>query len=178
VTEKQNKTQEIVDSHDESVYNQGMEFAKNAAAYDALDDVDRHIIAALRQDGRMPFSQIAEQLNVSPGMIRMRFNRLVEMGYVNVVAITDPLRLGFRTMAMIGIRVDGSKLLAVADKIATLEEVVYLIVVSGTYDIMAEVICRDQEHLLRFLAEKLYPIDGVRESESFIHLKIVKEIYY
>lgn len=175
---KTEKKQKYVDLNDESVYNQGMEFAKNAAAFDALDDTDRQIIAALRQDGRMPFSQIAQQLNVSPGMIRMRYARLVEMGCLQVVAITNPLRLGFQTMALIGIRVEGSKLLAVADQVAKLEEVVYLIVVSGAYDIMAEVMCRDQAHLLQFLAEKLYTIDGVRESESYIHLKIVKEVYY
>lgn len=154
-----------------------MEFAKNATVYETLDETDRQIIAALRQDGRMPFAQIAQQLNVSPGMIRMRYNRLVEMGCLQIVAITNPLRLGFQTMALIGIRVEGSKLLAVADQIARLEEVIYLIVVSGAYDIMTEVVCRDQSHLLQFLAEKLYTIDGVRESESFIHLKIVKEIY-
>lgn len=172
------KTHKNIEMNDESVYNSGMEFARNATVYDALDDIDRQIIAALRQDGRMPFAQIAQKLNVSPGMIRMRYNRLVEMGCVQIVAITNPLRLGFQTMALIGIRVEGSKLLAVADQIARLEEVIYLIVVSGAYDIMAEVMCRDQAHLLQFLAEKLYTIDGVRESESFIHLKIVKEIYF
>lgn len=178
MTTKIKKTHKNIEKDDETLYNQGMEFAKNAAAFEALDDTDRQIIAALSQDGRMPFAQIAHQLNVSPGMIRMRYNRLVEMGCVQVVAITNPLRLGFNAMALIGIRVEGSKLLAVANQIAALDEVVYLIVVSGAYDIMAEVMCRDQAHLLQFLAEKLYTIDGVRESESFIHLKIVKEIYY
>ncbi len=132
----------------------------------------------LQQDGRMPLAQIAEELHVSPGMVRMRYNRLVEMGVLRVVAITNPLRMGFTTMALIGIKVDGGKLLKVADKIAALEEVIYLIVVSGSYDIIAEVVCRDQNHLLQFLTERLYRIEGVRESESFMHLKIVKEIYY
>jgi len=126
----------------------------------------------------MPFSQIAKLLNVSPGMIRIRYNRLVEMGFLHIVAITNPLRMGFRTMALIGIRAEGSKLLTVADQIAKLEEVIYLIVTSGAYDVIAEVICRDQTHLLQFLTEKLAPIDGVRETESFIHLKIVKEVYF
>ncbi len=143
-----------------------------------LDETDLRIIETLRRDGRVAFAQIAEQLNVSPGMIRLRYNRLVEQGYLKVVAITNPLRMGYRTMAMIGIRVDGSKLLEVAEKIAKLEEVIYLIISSGRFDLFAEVVCRDHEDLLRFITEKLSTVDGVRESESFMHLKIIKEVYF
>jgi Lrp/AsnC family transcriptional regulator for asnA, asnC and gidA len=143
-----------------------------------LDEIDHKIIAALQQDGRLALAQIAEQLNVSPGMIRVRYNRLMEMGVLRIVAITNPLRMGYNTMALIGIKTEGEKLLEVADKIAALDEVIYLIIVSGAYDIIAEVVCRDQHHLLQFLTERLYQIDGVRESESFIHLKIVKEVYF
>ena len=143
-----------------------------------LDEIDQKILEALRQDGRTPFAQIAEQLSVSPGMIRMRYNRLVEMGLLKVVAITNPLRMGYEAMAMIGIRTDGKKMLEVAEKVAKFDEVVYLIVTSGRYDIMAEVFCRDHADLLRFITEKLYSIDGVRETESFIQLKIVKEVYF
>jgi len=142
------------------------------------DEIDLQIIDALQKDGRVAFAQIAEQLNVSPGMIRIRYNRLVEQGYLKVVAITNPLRMGFKTMAMIGIRADGSKLLQVAEKISRLEEVIYMVVASGRFDIFAEVVCRDHEHLLSFITEKLSTIDGVRDSESFIHLKIIKEVYF
>lgn len=142
------------------------------------DEIDLQIINALRKDGRIAFSQIAEQLHVSPGMIRLRYNRLVDQGYLKVVAITNPLRMGFKTMAMIGIRVDGSKLLDVAEMVSKLDEVIYLVVASGRFDIFAEVVCRDHEHLLSFITEKLSTIDGVRDSESFIHLKIVKEVYF
>src|SRR5512140_1910646 len=145
---------------------------------DNLDDTDRFIIEAMRQDGRVAFAQIAQQLNVSPGMIRVRYNRLVEMGLIRVVAITNPLRMGYTTMAMIGIRTEGDKMLDVANKVASFEEVIYLIVVSGRYDIMAEVVCRDHADLLRFLTEKLYLVDGVRDAESFMHLKIEKEVYF
>ena len=88
------------------------------------DEIDIQIIDALRKDGRVAFAQIAEQLNVSPGMIRLRYNRLLEEGYLKVVAITNPLRMGFKTMAMIGIRAEGSKLLEVAEKISRLDEVI------------------------------------------------------
>jgi Lrp/AsnC family transcriptional regulator for asnA, asnC and gidA len=145
---------------------------------DEIDDIDRAIIEAMHQDGRVAFAQIAQQLNVSPGMIRVRYNRLMELGILKVVAITNPLRLGYTTMAMIGIRAEGGKMLEVAEKIAALDEVIYLIVVSGRFDILCEVVCRDQEDLLRFLTEKLRSIEGVRESESFMHLKIAKEVYF
>jgi len=143
-----------------------------------LDETDIKIIEALQKGGRVAFAQIAEQLSGSPGMIRQRYNRLVEQGYLKVVAITNPLRMGFKTMAMIGIRAEGSKLLDVAEKISKLDEVIYMIISSGRFDIFAEVVCKDHEHLLRFITEKLSTIDGVRESESFMHLKIVKEIYF
>lgn len=143
-----------------------------------LDEIDRQVIEALRKDGRAAFAQIAESLNVSPGMIRLRYNRLVEQGYLKVAAITNPLRMGYKTMAMIGLRVDGSKLLEAAEKISRLDEVIYLVVASGRFDLFAEVVCRDHDHLLEFLGSKLSTIDGVRESESFMHLKIVKEVYF
>ena len=143
-----------------------------------LDNIDQHIIEAMRKDGREAFAQIAEQLNVSPGMIRQRYNRLVELGYLKVVAVTNPLMMGMRTMALIGIRTDGRKMLQVAENVAKLNEVVYLVVVSGRYDIMAEVFCKDDEDMLKFLTEKLAKVDGIRETETFMHMKIMKEIYF
>jgi Lrp/AsnC family transcriptional regulator for asnA, asnC and gidA len=143
-----------------------------------LDAIDLSIIESLQKDGREAFAQIAEQLNVSPGMIRQRYNRLVEMGYLKIVAVTNPLMMGIRTMALIGIHTDGHKLMQVAEKISRLDEVVYLVIVSGRYDIICEVFCRDHEDLLKFLTEKLAKVDGIRETESFMHLKIVKEIYF
>ena len=145
---------------------------------DRLDDIDHHIINALREDGRVAFAQLAEQLNVSPGMIRQRYNRLVELGYLKVVAVTNPLMMGKRTMSMIGIRTDGRKMMEVAENIAKFEEVVYIVATSGRYDLMIEVVCRDHEDMLNFMTEKLAKVDGVRETESFIYLKIIKEIYF
>jgi Lrp/AsnC family transcriptional regulator, regulator for asnA, asnC and gidA len=143
-----------------------------------LDGIDHQIISLLQQDGRASFAQIAKQLNVSAGMIRVRYNRLIEMDVIRVVGITNPLRMGYQMMALIGVKVEGSKLVEIADQVAALDEVIYLIIVSGTYDIIAEIVCRDQDHLLEFLTKRLYKIEGVRDSESFIHLKIVKEVYF
>ena len=150
----------------------------DAGSSNGLDEIDRQIVSILQQDGRVSFAQIAEELKVSAGMVRVRYNRLVEMGVLRVVAITNPLRMGYQTMALIGIKADGKNLLEIANKVAALDEVIYLIVVSGAYDIFAEIVCRDQKHLLQFLTERLYKIEGVRESESFMHLKIVKEVYF
>lgn len=143
-----------------------------------LDNIDQYIIDAMRKDGREAFAQIAEKLNVSPGMIRQRYNRLVKLGYLKVVAVTNPLMMGMRTMALIGIRTDGRKMLQVAENVAKLKEVVYLVIVSGRYDIMAEVFCKDDEDMLKFLTEKLAKVDGIRETETFMHMKIMKEIYF
>src|SRR5512140_3504787 len=93
-----------------------------------LDETDLKIIDALHKDGRVAFAQIAEQLGVSPGMIRQRYNRLVDQGYLKVVTITNPLRMGYKPMAMIGIRADGRTLLYVADKVSKLAEVLYMII--------------------------------------------------
>ena len=144
----------------------------------SLDEIDQRILDAMRKDGRTAFAQIAGKLKVSPGMIRQRYNRLVDMGVLKVVAISNPLQRGFKTMALVGIRTDGNKMLEVAEQVSKLKEVVYLVVVSGRFDIMAEVVCRDHEDLLKFITEKLYAIEGVREAETFMHLKIVKEIYF
>jgi Lrp/AsnC family transcriptional regulator for asnA, asnC and gidA len=143
-----------------------------------VDTTDLAIVEKLRKDGRVAFAQMAKELGVSPGMIRARYNHLIESGYLKIMAITNPLQMGFETMAMIGIRVDGNKLLDVANRISEFNEVIYLVITSGSYDILAEIRAQDQAHLLNFLTEKLYKIDGVRESDSFLHLKIVKEIYY
>ena len=145
---------------------------------DRLDEIDLQIIEMLRQDGREAFTQIAERLTVSPGMIRQRYSRLVELGVLKVVAITNPLQRGLKTMALVGIRTAGDRMLEIADQVAALEQVVYLVVVSGRYDLVAEVFCRNNEDLLKFITEKLYSIEGIRETETFMHLKIVKEVYF
>src|SRR6266540_1384888 len=151
---------------------------KSTELAEILDEIDLKILEILRKNGRATFAEIAGRLKVSPGMIRQRYNRLVNQGFLKVVAITNPVHRGIKTMALIGVRTDGNQMLKVADKIAKLKEVVYLVVVSGRYDIMIEVFCRDHEDLLNFVTEKLYAVDGVRETETFMHLKIVKEIYF
>ena len=143
----------------------------------AMDQIDRAIIKALKEDGRMPFSRIAEQLRVSPGMIRQRVQRLNDRGILQVVAVTNPLKIGYHTMALIGVKADGNRLRDIARQIAAFDEVIYLTICSAAYNLLVEVICLDNNHLLSFLTEKLYSVEGVRDTETFIYLDIVKEIY-
>lgn len=142
-----------------------------------VDDIDLQVIKILNKDGRTPFARIAQQLGVSTGMIRQRYHRLVRKGILQVAAITNPLLLGFTTMAQIAVKVDVKRFQEIADQIASFEEVVYLVMLTGSYDLHVEVVCRDKAHLLNFLTNKLHSVEGVRDTETFIYLRIVKEVY-
>ena len=148
-----------------------------AAGHHRLDDVDRGNIVALREDGRMSFAEIARRLDVSAGMVRQRYLDLAEAGILQVVAVTNPTLMGYNTMALVGVRVDGNRLRPIARRMAAFDEVVYLVLCTGTFDILVEVACRDNAHLLQFLTEHLRAIDGVVHTETIIYLEIVKETY-
>lgn len=142
-----------------------------------LDAVDRQIIGALREDGRMSFAQIAKRLDVSAGMVRQRYLQMVEDNVLHVVPVTNVTLLGYNMMAMIGVEVDGNRMVEIAREIAAFEEVIYLVICTGTYDLLVEVVCQDSEHLLRFLTERLRSVPGVRSTETFTYLQIIKESY-
>jgi Lrp/AsnC family transcriptional regulator for asnA, asnC and gidA len=142
-----------------------------------IDDIDLQIIKILNKDGRTPFSQIAKRLGVSTGMIRQRYHRLVQEGVLQVVAVTNPLLMGFTIMAHIGVKAEVSRLKEIADQIAAFEEVIYLVLLTGSYDLHIEVVCRDQAHLLNFLTNKLHSVEGIKDTESFICMQIAKEVY-
>ncbi len=144
----------------------------------ALDEIDAQIIAALQEDGRMPFAQIAQRLGVSPGMVRQRLQRLVRDGVCQIVAVTNPLLMGYPVMALIGVKADyGRRLRDIARAIAAFDEVIYLVLSTGSYDLLVEVICHDNAHLLEFLTERLHAVEGVHDTETFLYLDIVKEVY-
>lgn len=146
----------------------------------AADDVsalDKRIIEHLQQDGRRPFTQIATELGVSEAAVRARTNRLVERGILQIVGVTDPLKLGFQQMAMIGVRCERDKLVEVAEEVATFPEVDYLVITAGTYDLLIETVCEDNEALLAFLTDRLRAVDGVRDTETFVYLRMVKQTY-
>jgi Lrp/AsnC family transcriptional regulator for asnA, asnC and gidA len=151
--------------------------ALGANGVEAIDELDKRIIEHLQEDGRRPFTRIATELGVSEAAVRARTNRMVERGILQIVGVTDPMRVGFQQMAMIGIRCEASKLMAVAESVAAFPEVDYVVITAGTYDIVIEMVCEDNEALLRFLVDRLRSIDGVRDTETFVYLRILKQTY-
>jgi Lrp/AsnC family transcriptional regulator for asnA, asnC and gidA len=142
-----------------------------------VSELDKRIIEHLQKDGRRPFTRIAAELGVSEAAVRARTNRLVERGILQIVGVTDPLKLGFQQMAMVGVRCERDKLVEVAERVAELPEVDYVVITAGTYDLLIETVCEDNTALLQFLAEKLRAIDGVRDTETFVYLRMVKQTY-
>ena len=143
----------------------------------ALDDLDKAIIRCLQLDGRRPYAQIGRELKVPEATVRQRAERLISRRVVQVVGVTDPLAMGFQQPALIGLKVDANRLDEIAQKIAALDEVTYLVVTAGRFDLMCEVVCEDNDHLLRVLTEDLAKIRGIRSTETLVELRFVKESY-
>jgi Lrp/AsnC family transcriptional regulator for asnA, asnC and gidA len=163
--------QKTVDDNADSWYN------KSYMNANGLDELDLQIIAALKEDGRMSFAELARRFDVSAGTARERYHRLVDNGVLQVVAVTNPPKIGYQMMTLIGIKADGSRLREIAREIAALEEVVYVVLCTGSFDLLAEVICRDSADLATFLTEHLHTVEGIRDTQTFVYLDIVKEIY-
>jgi Lrp/AsnC family transcriptional regulator, regulator for asnA, asnC and gidA len=142
-----------------------------------LDDLDKSIIKCLQQDGRRPYAQIGRELKVPEATIRQRAERLISRGVVQIVGVTDPLAMGFQQPAFIGLKVEAGKLEEIAERIAGLEEVTYLVITAGRYDMICEVVCADNEHLLRVLTEEFARIGGIHSTETLVELRFVKESY-
>ena len=140
-----------------------------------IDEVDQRIIEALQQDGRRPFTRIAADLGISEASVRQRVAQLVNTEVIQIAAVTNPVKLGFSLASMVGLRVEGSRLLEVAQEIAEFDEVIYLIICSGRFDLLAEVVCRDNDHFLSFLTNKLYKVGGVVQAETSMYLRVVKD---
>jgi Lrp/AsnC family transcriptional regulator for asnA, asnC and gidA len=141
-----------------------------------LDDCNRAIIEALQRDGRLPYGTIAEEVGLSEAAVRRRVQRLREAGVMQIVAVTDPLQLGFARQAMVGVQVEGD-LRRVADKLSELEEVDYVVICAGSFDLLVEVVCEDDDALFRLLNDSFRSIPGVRSTESFVYLKLAKQTY-
>lgn len=141
-----------------------------------LDEVSRKIIEQLQQDGRRPYAAVAEAVGLSEAAVRQRVQRLLRSGVVQIVAVTNPLHVGLTRQAMIGIRVDGP-IGNVVDAITALDEVSYLVVTAGSFDLLVEVVCADDEHLLRVINGHIRTVDGVRSTETFVYLHLSKQTY-
>ncbi len=143
---------------------------------DELTPLDKRIIEHLQADGRRPFTQIASELGVSEAAVRARTNRLIEGGILQVVGVADPGKLGFQ-QALIGIRCEPGRMVSVAEALAELPEVDYVVVTTGRFDILIETVSEDNEGLLTFLTERLQAIEGVQGTETFTYLRLVKQTY-
>ena len=141
-----------------------------------LDDANRAIIEALQRDGRVAYGTIAEEVGLSEAAVRRRVQRLRDAGVMQIVAVTDPLQLGFHRQAMVGVRVEGDVRL-VATKLSELEEVDYVVMCAGSFDLLVEVVCEDDDALFRLLNDSFRSIPGVRGTESFVYLKLAKQTY-
>jgi Lrp/AsnC family transcriptional regulator, regulator for asnA, asnC and gidA len=141
-----------------------------------LDDVDRKIIGVLQGDGRCPYGTIAEQVGLSEAAVRRRVQRLREGGIMEIVAVTDPLQLGFTREALVGIRVQGDVRL-VADKLASIDEINYVVLCAGSFDILAELVTVDDDSLVHLLNDSVRSIPGVTEVETFLYLKLAKQTF-
>jgi len=141
-----------------------------------LDELDKRIIEQLQQDGRRPYTQIGPAVGLSEAAVRQRVQRLIDSGVMQIVGVTDPRMVGFGRQAMIGLTVEGDTR-RVADEVAALPEVVYVVLTAGSLDVLVEVVVEDDEHLLELLNNKIRSIDGVRDTETFIYLRIHKETY-
>ncbi|MBG0828603.1 Lrp/AsnC family transcriptional regulator [Planomonospora sp. ID67723] len=140
-----------------------------------LDEISKRIIEELQGDGRKPYAAIGKAVGLSEAAVRQRVQRLLDAGVMQIVAVTDPLTLGFSRQAMIGIKCEGD-LEMVADELSAIEEIDYVVLTAGSLDIMVEVVCESDQHLLEILG-KIRAIPTVRATETFVYLKLHKQTY-
>ena len=149
---------------------------RGRAAHEPLDSINKAIIMELQRDGRRSYTAIAEKVGLSEAAVRQRVQRLTDDGVMQIVAVTDPLRLGFRRMAMVGMRIDGDTS-KVAEALSKTPEVSYVVQSGGGFDLLVEVLCEDDDHLIEVLNKTLRVFPGVRETETFMYLRLHKESY-
>lgn len=141
-----------------------------------LDDTARQIIGLLQQDGRMPYATIGRAVGLSEAAVRQRVQRLSDAGVIQIVAVTDPMQVGLFRQAMIAINVDGP-IEPVAEALAKITEIGYVVVCAGRFDILCEAICTDDESLLDLISTRIRAIQGVRTAEALVYLKLRKQSY-
>ena len=141
-----------------------------------MDAISKRLIEELQRDGRRSYAALAKAVGLSEAAIRLRVQRLIDSGVMQVVAVTDPLQVGFSRQAMVGVRADGD-LVEVAEALAKIEEVDYVVITAGSFDILIELVCEDDDHLLRVLSERVRVLPGVRDTETFVYLKLAKQTY-
>ena len=141
-----------------------------------LDDTSKAIIKELQRDGRRPYAAIGKAVGLSEAAVRQRVQKLIDNGVMQIVAVTDPMQIGFDRQVMIGINVDGD-VEDVAAKLGAIPEVDYIVVTAGSFDILAEAVVTDDDHLLRLIGRDIRSINGICRTETFLYLKLTKQTY-
>ena len=141
-----------------------------------LDEVSKAIIEQLQGDGRRSYAEIGKAVGLSEAAVRQRVQKLTDAGVMQVVAVTDPMQLGFYRQAMIGIRVTGDTT-SVAERLGRLPAVDYVVLTAGSFDILAEVVCENDEDLIDLPTKQIRQIDGVMSTETFVYLRLHKQFY-
>ncbi|MBW9205511.1 Lrp/AsnC family transcriptional regulator [Mumia sp. zg.B53] len=141
-----------------------------------LDEVSKRIIAELQVDGRRSYAAIGKAVGLSEAAVRQRVQKLTDAGVIQIVAVTDPLELGFARQAMVGIGVDGD-VFAVTDALADIPELDYLVITTGRFDVLAEIVCESDDDLLDVITSKIRAIPAVTQTETFVYLRLRKQTY-
>ena len=141
-----------------------------------LDRLSKAIVEELQQDGRRSYAAIGKTVGLSEAAVRQRVQRMVDSGVMQIVAVTDPMQLGFSRQALIGIRCTGDAL-EVAERLSAIDAIDYVVLTAGSFDMIVEVVCEDDDCLLELLNRDIRPIPGVVATESLVYLKLVKQQY-
>ncbi|WP_338673224.1 Lrp/AsnC family transcriptional regulator [Streptomyces sp. SCSIO 30461] len=141
-----------------------------------IDAVSLAIIEQLQEDGRRPYAAIGKAVGLSEAAVRQRVQKLLDQGVMQIVAVTDPLTVGLRRQAMVGINVEGD-LDPVADALTAMSEVEYVVMTAGSFDLIVEIVCEDDDHLLEVINRRIRTLPGVRSTQSFVYLKLKKQTY-
>lgn len=137
----------------------------------SLDQIDRVIIRQLQSDGRTSYTELGRQAGLSVPATRQRVQRLMQEGVLQVAAVTDPLALGYPVMALLGVRTSAAAS-EVAEQLAELDSVVYLVSTAGSYDLFVEVVCETMADLAKLIDDGFRSVSGVRHVESFPYFGI------
>jgi Lrp/AsnC family transcriptional regulator for asnA, asnC and gidA len=140
------------------------------------DDVSRAIIAQLQEDGRRPYAAIGKAIGLSEAAVRQRVQRLIDTGVMQIVAVTDPMQVGLARQAMVAMSVTGD-VEEIAAQLAKIDEVDYIVITAGSFDILAEVVVADDEHLLELINGRIRTVPGIQRTETFCYLKLTKQTY-
>jgi Lrp/AsnC family transcriptional regulator for asnA, asnC and gidA len=150
--------------------------ARNNSKRVQLDEVSKKIVEQLQVDGRRSYAEIGKAVGLSEAAVRQRVQKLTDAGVMQVVAVTDPMQLGFYRQAMIGIRASGDTRV-LADRLSDIPAVDYVVLTAGTFDILAEVVCEDDDELIALLNSQIRNLEGVLSTETFVYLKLHKQLY-